>query len=174
MKSVKYYFLSFFFVLIACNQVPNETSKEAQTTTEQQMEIQAQQGVITKKSNKSFEETYASLKDIITNNPNLKIIAELDHQKNAASVDLELRPTRIILFGNPRLGTPLMQTSQTTGLDLPQKILVWQDEEGMVNVSYNDPKYLQNRHGITGKDEVLAKVTGALDKITNMAAGLAN
>ena len=109
---------------------------------------------------------------MINNNPNLKIIAQLDHQANAASVGLELRPTRIVMFGNPNLGTPLMQNAQTTGLDLPQKIMVWQDDQNTVNISYNDPQYLQKRHGIDGADEVLNKVTVALDKITNAASGL--
>ena len=94
---------------------------------------------------------------------------ELDHQKNAASVDLELNPTRIIMFGNPKLGTPLMNTAAYLGLDLPQKILVTQGIDGSVQVSYNDPAYLQERHGISGVDEVLAKVSGALDKISSAA-----
>ena len=131
-----------------------------------------QEGIITKQSTKSFEDTYTSLIAVINNNPNLKIIAQLDHQANAASVGLELRPTRIVMFGNPNLGTPLMQNAQTTGLDLPQKIMVWQDDQNTVNISYNDPQYLQKRHGIDGADEVLNKVTVALDKITNAASGL--
>jgi len=81
-------------------------------------------GIITKVSQQSFENTYAKLRSIIDNNPNLKILMELDHQANAANVDLELPPTRIIMFGNPRLGTPLMIGGDYTGLDLPQKILV--------------------------------------------------
>lgn len=131
------------------------------------MDIQA--GVISKISNKSFEETYAALITIINNNPNLKIIAQLDHQANAASVGLELNPTRIILFGNPKLGTPLMQSLQTIGLDLPQKILVWQDAKKVVYVTYNDPKYLEKRHGITEKAEVFQKISNALNTITDTA-----
>ncbi len=127
------------------------------------------QGVITKVSSQSFEDTYTTLIKVITNNPNLKIVAELDHQANAASVGLKLNSTRIIMFGNPNLGTPLMQNSQITGLDLPQKILIWQDDRGEVKVSYNDPAYLQNRHTIEGKDDVLQKVSGALDMLTNKA-----
>ncbi len=163
-----------FFVMIGCNKTNSKTSNEQQIETEKKMGVKTQQGFITKKSNKNFKDTYTSLVNVITNNPNLKIIAELDHQNNAATVDLELRPTRIILFGNPKLGTPLMQNTQTIGLDLPQKILVWQAKDGTVNVSYNDPKYLQDRHGITDNEEILSKISGALDKITNMAAGLTN
>ncbi len=76
-------------------------------------------GIITKTSNQNFQDTYTKLKGIIHNNPNLKILLELDHQANAASVDLTLPPTKIIFFGNPKLGTPLMQSGTLTGLDLP-------------------------------------------------------
>ncbi|MDY8136542.1 DUF302 domain-containing protein [Aquimarina sp. 2201CG5-10] len=170
-NKVWYWFL-LVFILMSCNQKQNNTSKEGQIVPKKNMEITTQQGIITKKSTKNFEETYNSLIKIITNNPNLKIIAELDHQNNAGSVGLDLRPTRIVLFGNPRLGTPLMQNSQTTGLDLPQKILVWQDSDDNINISYNNPAYLQKRHEITGNEEILKKVSGALDNITNGAAGL--
>jgi len=130
-----------------------------------------QKGIITKTSNDSIDQTYQRLRTALSNNPNLKIIAELNHQANAASVDLKLAPTKIIMFGNPNLGTPLMQIAQTTGLDLPQKILVYQTESGTVKVSYNDPMYLKERHGIEDKDEILQKISGALNKLTNVAIG---
>lgn len=126
-------------------------------------------GIITKVSKQNFQDTYEKLKNIITNNPNLKVLLELDHQANAASVDLTLPPTRIIMFGNPNLGTPLMASGDLTGLDLPQKILV-SEKEGVVTLSYNDPLYLKERHNITGQDEILQKVSGALDKITTAAS----
>ena len=126
-------------------------------------------GIITKTSQQSFDATYEKLRNIIENNPNLKILLELNHQANAASVDLKLAPTRIIMFGNPRLGTPLMQAGDFTGLDLPQKILVT-EKDGVVSLSYNDPMYLKERHNIVEKDEVLQKVSGALDKITTAAS----
>lgn len=126
-------------------------------------------GIITKKSELNFDDTYNKLRSIIDNNPNLTILFELDHQANAAKVDLELAPTKIIFFGNPKLGTPLMIAGDKTGLDLPQKILVT-ERNGEVSISYNDPSYLKDRHNISDKDEVLAKVTGALDKITTMAS----
>lgn len=126
-------------------------------------------GIITKTSQQNFENTYEKLKNIITNNPNLKILLELNHQANAASVDLDLPPTRIIMFGNPKLGTPLMASGDLTGLDLPQKILV-SERDGVVSISYNDPMYLKERHNINGQDEVLQKVAGALDKISSAAS----
>jgi len=125
-------------------------------------------GIITKISQQNFENTYTKLKSIISNNPKLKILLELDHQANAKSVGLELEPTKIILFGNPNLGTPLMQSGEFTGLDLPQKILV-SERDGIVSIAYNAPSYLQQRHQINGQEEILEKVTGALDKITSLA-----
>ncbi|WP_109299687.1 DUF302 domain-containing protein [Aquimarina sp. AU474] len=171
MSFYKVYGLILMFIFVSCNQTSNDTSNTSQTESKEDMEITAQQGVITKKSTQNFEDTYASLVEIIQNNPNLKIVAQLDHQANAASVDLDLKPTKIIMFGNPKLGTPLMQSSQTAGLDLPQKMLVWENDEGVVYISYNDPIYLQNRHNIE-KSEVLEKMKGALDKISNTAAEL--
>lgn len=125
-------------------------------------------GIITKISQQNFEDTYNKLENIISNNPNLKVLFQLDHQANAQSVDLTLSPTRIIFFGNPKLGSPLMASGDYTGLDLPQKILVT-EKEGVVNVCYNDPMYLKERHNITGQDAILEKVAGALNKISSAA-----
>ncbi|EZH74518.1 hypothetical protein ATO12_12165 [Aquimarina atlantica] len=172
MATYKVLGILFLIVMISCNQSEKKTSKDIQTNSRQEMEITKTQGIITKVSSKSFEETYNTLIEIITNNPNLKIIAQLDHQANAASVNLALNPTRVIMFGNPKLGTPLMQNSQITGLDLPQKILIWQDDNGVVNVSYNDPEFLKLRHEITGKEDVLTIISKALDNLSKGATGL--
>ncbi len=134
--------------------------------------VEFMEGIITKVSTQDFDATYTTLKNTIANNPNLSIVVELDHQANAASVGLELRPTKLIVFGNPNLGTPLMQDEQTTGLDLPQKMLVWEDEEGNVKVSYNDIYFIAQRHGIEGNAEVLNKISTALANLANTAAGL--
>ncbi|MGI8738911.1 MAG: DUF302 domain-containing protein [Gammaproteobacteria bacterium] len=79
----------------------------------------------------------------------------MDHQTNAETVGLDLRPTEVILFGNPALGTPLMQQSQTAGLDLPQKILAFQDAQEAVQIAYDAASYIANRHAIEGADEAL-------------------
>ncbi len=129
------------------------------------------EGIITKTSTQNFDETYVTLVTAIKGNKNLKLIAEVDHQANAASVDLELTPIRLIIFGNPNLGTPLMQNAQTTGIDLPQKFLVWEDTDGKVMVSYNDPSFLKDRHKITNNDEVLQTITGALNQLSDIATG---
>ncbi len=76
------------------------------------------------------------------------IFAVIDHAAGAASIGLPLRPTTLVIFGNPAAGTPLMQTAQTAGIDLPLKALVWQDTDGTVRLSYNDPAWVAARHGI--------------------------
>lgn len=128
-------------------------------------------GIITKTSNLSFDETYDRLKTTLENNPNLGIVAEVNHGENASNAGLELRPTRLIIFGNPNLGTPIMQTAQTTALDLPQKMLVWEDENANVNISYNSPYFLAMRHRIKGNRQVLRTIAMALDNISNGATG---
>ncbi|UOY08662.1 DUF302 domain-containing protein [Muricauda sp. SCSIO 64092] len=127
-------------------------------------------GIITKISRQNFSDTYRKLKETIDNNPNLNVMLELDHQANARKNGLELNPSKLIIFGNPNLGTPLMQSAQTLGLDLPQKVLVHENGSGIVHLSYNDPQYLKNRHDVSDADEILSKVASALDKITTVSA----
>ena len=134
-------------------------------------EVSLGEGVITKMVNGDATTAYNRLRMAIENNENLKIIAELDHQANAANVDLELNPTRIIIFGNPNLGTPLMQDEQTIALDLPQKMLIWTDDDEVTYVSYNDPAFFVKRHGLTDSEGVLETITGALDNLSNVAVG---
>lgn len=127
------------------------------------------EGVVSMESANSFAVTYEKLRTTIEGNGNLQVIAELDHQQNARSVGLELGPTKLLVFGNPSLGTPLMQDEQAIGIDLPQKMLVYEDENGTVRVAYNDPYYLAERHGIEGKSEVLAKIATALNNLATAA-----
>lgn len=100
----------------------------------------------------------------------MKVFARVDHAAGAASVNQALRPTRLVIFGNPAVGTILMQCAQTAALDLPQKALVWEDGGGRVWLSYNDPYYLAKRHGITGCDEALSKIQQALAGFARQAA----
>ncbi|MCK1363977.1 DUF302 domain-containing protein [Bradyrhizobium sp. 62] len=104
-------------------------------------------GLITIRSSFGPEETMKRLEAEVMAK-GLKIFAHVDHAAGAAAAGLPLRPTNLILFGNARGGTPLMQQSQTSGIDLPLKALVWQDEQGATWLSYNDPAYLAGRHGI--------------------------
>jgi len=99
------------------------------------------------KSNNTFDKTYDTLQSSLAANPNIRIVTEVNHQMNASSVGLMLEPTRVIFFGNPNLGTPLMQRNQLAGLDLPQKILVYQNELEEVFLGFNNPDFLSPRHG---------------------------
>lgn len=134
--------------------------------------VETGSGIITRESNQNFEQTYSSLENAISSNVNLQIFVQVDHQAAAASVGMELRPTKVIIFGNPNLDTPLMQNSQTIGLDLPQKILVWEDQEGIVRISFNDPLYLQKRHGISGNDSQILQIATILEDLSKAAAGI--
>jgi uncharacterized protein (DUF302 family) len=95
--------------------------------------------------------------------------ARIDHAALAAEAGLALRPTEVIIFGNPRAGTPLMQASQTVGIELPLKALVWQDSSEKVWLGYNDPQWLAKRHGIDGVEGVTRKMELALRSIATEA-----
>jgi uncharacterized protein (DUF302 family) len=99
----------------------------------------------------------------------MTIFARINHTEGALKVGKELRPTELIIFGNPKVGTPLMQCAQSVAIDLPQKSLVWEDENGQVWLSYNDPGYLAGRHNIKNCDEVLNKISGALGNFARAA-----
>jgi uncharacterized protein (DUF302 family) len=98
-------------------------------------------------------------------------IARIDHAAGAQSVDMELRPTQLLIFGNPKLGTPLMQANRAIGLDLPMKVLAWQEADGTVKVAYTAPAALAKRHGISDQDKIVETMTKALDGLTKAAAG---
>src|ERR1700742_4188777 len=85
----------------------------------------------------------------------MAVLARIDHAAAAHAVGLQLRPTEVVIFGNPRAGTPLMQAVQTIGIDLPLKALVWQDADQKTWLSYNDPQGLAARHAVQGADAVL-------------------
>jgi uncharacterized protein (DUF302 family) len=103
-------------------------------------------GIVTKLSHHSVDETLAKLIGILQSK-GVAVFATIDHSGEAAKVGMTMPPTKLVIFGNPKAGTPLMQAAPTTAIDLPLKILIWQDSEGKVWVSYNDPAYLQQRHG---------------------------
>src|SRR6516165_10794152 len=98
------------------------------------------------------------------------IMARIDHAAAAAAIGMELRPTEVLIFGNPRAGTPLMQAVQTVGIDLPLKALVWQDESGTTRLAYNDPQWLVHRHGAdAGLDRTLHAMADALAAVAREA-----
>jgi len=92
----------------------------------------------------------------------MTVFARVDHRKGASGVGLELRPAEVLIFGNPKIGTLLMQSRQTAGLDLPLKVLAWRDEGGRVWLAYNDPGWIAERHGIEDRPAVVDKMRGAL------------
>lgn len=128
----------------------------------------AAEGVIQLKSDHSVAATADKLVNALTGK-GLTVFAEIDHAAGAEEAEMTLRPTELIVFGNPKVGTPLMQCAQTTAIDLPQKALVWEDGDGQVWLGYNDPAYLKERHGLEGCDEALEKVATALDNFARMA-----
>ncbi|MGZ8995925.1 MAG: DUF302 domain-containing protein [Rhodospirillales bacterium] len=95
-----------------------------------------------------------------------KVVAAIDHAAAARASGLSLRPTVLVLFGNPKLGTPLMQSEQTAGLDLPLRVLVWQDAAGATQVGYTPPAAIAARHRIEDHGELIEKMAGALSAIT--------
>ncbi len=129
------------------------------------------EGLVSVQSDTTANVTYARLRAAIEANPALSIITEVDHEANAAGIGIDLRPTKVIIFGNPALGTPLMQSAQTIGIDLPQKMLVYTGPAGGHFVVYNDPAYLAERHGATGVDEQITAIRSALDGLAATATG---
>lgn len=129
----------------------------------------AADGVIDVQSAFNVEETTNRLESIL-NEKGMTIFARVYHSQAAANVGIELRPTELIIFGNPKVGSPLMQCQQSVAIDLPQKALIWEDGESHVWISYNDPGYLQKRHDIPGCGEILSKIEKALAGITKAAA----
>ena len=91
------------------------------------------------------------------------VFARIDHAAGAAQAGLALRPTEVFIFGNAKAGTPLMQSDQTIGIDLPLKALVWQDANGKVWLSYNEPSWIVRRHGLTAEATVDAMTHGLRD-----------
>ncbi len=101
----------------------------------------------------------------------MTVFARIDHAAGAAAVGLRLRPTEVLIFGNAKGGTPLMQAAQTIGIDLPLKALVWQDGSGDTWLSYNDPSWFAKRHGLDREVEAtINAMTGALEAIARAAA----
>jgi len=123
----------------------------------------AKDGLITLQSRRSAAETVARVKAEVEAR-GMSVFAVVDHAAAAHAQGLALRPTQVLLVGSPRAGTPLMQADQTIGIDLPLKLLVWEDEAGKVWIAYNDPLWLGARHGLPASEG---------DRLKMMATGLA-
>lgn len=125
-------------------------------------------GLIVLKSTHDVQTTMDRLEAVVRDK-GMNVFARIDHASGAASADMNLSPTQVLVFGNPRVGTPLMTCSHTIAIDLPQKMLVWEDIAGTTWLAYNDPGYLKARHASDGCDEVFGKVSGALAAFANAA-----
>ncbi|QJF50656.1 DUF302 domain-containing protein [Roseobacter ponti] len=124
--------------------------------------------MITRTSPHSVSDTMDRLEAAVTG-AGATVFARVDHAAGAAKVDMDLRPTQMLMFGNPKLGTPAMLDGQTAGLDLPLRVLVYSDAEGVVHVAYHAPASLAETHGLPGDAEYIRMMTGALDKLTGKA-----
>jgi uncharacterized protein (DUF302 family) len=125
----------------------------------------AQNGLITLPSRYPARDTMDRLLAALPKR-SMTVFARVDHAAGAASAGLSLRPTEVVIFGNPKGGTALMQDRQTAGIDLPLKALVWEDADGKVWLSYNDPAWIAQRHGLgpasAGAVEAMAKALAAI------------
>ena len=128
-------------------------------------------GFVAIPSNFGVEETTSRLTDSLERNENINLLGVVDHSAAAASVDMELPPTRVVFFGNPALGSPLMQRRRSVGIDLPQKLLVWEGENGTTYVGYNTTPYLSTRHELPADIDQLQTINGALANFASSVAG---
>lgn len=128
----------------------------------------ADNGIISVKSSHEVKATADRLENVLKQK-GMTVFIRINHAEGAQKVGIKLRPTELVVFGNPKVGAPLMQCSQSTAIDLPQKALIWEDEKGQVWLSYNDPNYLVERHGITGCAEVIKKIEEALSNFAKAA-----
>ncbi len=125
-------------------------------------------GLITKSSRYSAPETMDRLVAVLQSK-GMTVFARIDHAAEAEKAGLKMRPSQLLIFGNPKGGTPLMVAAPTAAIDLPLKALAWEDAGGKVWLGYNSAPYLKERHGIEGKDEALKVVAAALDAMTDKA-----
>lgn len=114
------------------------------------------QGLKSVRSSHSLDETVARIEALL-HEKQIKLFAKIDHSGEAAQAGFAMRPTKLLIFGNPRGGTPVMLAAPTAAIDLPLKLLVWEDANGAVWVSYNSPEYLRSRHNFP--EELLPNIT---------------
>ncbi len=123
--------------------------------------VEAADGVVNVRSTFNVKETADRMESILKEK-GMTIFNRIKHSESAGRIGIELRDTELIIFGNPKVGSPLMKCQQSVAIDLPQKVLIWEDDEDKVWISYNDPRYLEKRHNITGCEEVISKIEKAL------------
>jgi uncharacterized protein (DUF302 family) len=125
-------------------------------------------GLLIKPSKYSVKETLDRLETILKKK-GVTVFVRIDHAQGAQKAGVHLGPTELIIFGNPKLGSPLMQSNSTAAIDLPLKAIAWKDERGKVWLGYNTPEYITRRHVITDRTVVVKKIKGALNKFSDFA-----
>lgn len=131
--------------------------------------VGAADGVINVQSTFTVKET-ASRMESILKEKGMTVFNRIKHSEGASKVGIELRDTELLIFGNPKVGSPLMKCQQSVAIDLPQKALIWKDDKANVWISYNNPGYLIKRHTIAGCEGVIAKIEKALAGIAKSAS----
>ena len=126
-------------------------------------------GIVSIKSHHSVKVTLDRLEAALKAK-GITIVKRWSHDAGASKVGIALRPTELLIFGNPKLGSHMFTSNQLAGIDLPMKALAWEDEKGQVWLTYNDPQYIADRHDIKDRPEIVKKMTGALGKLTAKAA----
>ena len=132
--------------------------------------VYAGEGMLNVESRFSVENTANRMENILKKK-GMTIFNTINHSQSAGKVGIQLRETQLIIFGNPKAGSPLMKCQQSIGIDLPQKALIWKDENNKVWISYNNPRYLEKRHKISNCEKAIAKIEKVLANITKSAAG---
>lgn len=132
--------------------------------------IAADKGLVNKKSHFSVKVTLDRLENELRKK-GITIVTRWNHQEGARKASIPLRPTELLIFGNPKLGSHFFTSSQSAGIDLPMKALAWKDKAGQVWLTYNDPIYIASRHNIDNRPGIVKKMAGALNKLTNVATG---
>ena len=129
----------------------------------------AAEGMVDVKSSFGVKETGDRIESVLKEK-GMTIFNRVKHSEAAKKVGVELKEAELIIFGNPKVGSPLMKCQQSVAIDLPQKALIWKDSEGNTWISYNDPRYLKKRHNISNCEEVISKIEKALVGIAKAAA----
>lgn len=131
--------------------------------------VMASDGLVSIQSSHSVSQTADNFETVLKEK-GMKIFNRINHSDGAKNVGVELRETVLIIFGNPKIGSSLIKCQQSIAIDLPQKALIWEDENNKVWITYNDPKYLTKRHNVEGCNEVFHKITKALVHFSQAAA----
>lgn len=146
--------------------VRNPSQKAGNSIEEQSMTLHTASGIVTIRSRQSVDRTVQKLEDLLKAK-GVKLFALVDHSGEAEQAGLSMRNTKLLIFGNPQAGTPLMIAAPTIAIDLPLKILVWEDADSQVRISYNASEYLQARHGLPPE---LVRNIAVVEALANRAA----